>query len=230
VGIVTIEEARDIARKDGLDLVEVDPNSRPIVCKILDWGRAKYDLAKKEKAAKRHEKTLEIKQVKFRPGIDDHDFLTKLNHARRFLEDGKRTKVTIMFRRRDLRRPENGVKVLDRVAKELHDVGKVESRPGKIENRDLTMVLVPLAGVGHGVKPPTPETKTAPPAARPEAAAPQSEAPAAAKPEAAAPRSSAPAAAKPVVAEPQGEEPAAAEPEATSKPAAAAPPEAVPSR
>jgi len=132
--------------------VEVDPNARPIVCKIMDWGRAKYDLAKKEKAAKRHEKVLEIKQVKFRPGIDDHDFETKLAHARRFLEEGRRTKVTIMFRRRDLRRPENGVRILKRVANELTDVGKVETRPGKIENRDLTMVMVPLLGVGHSVK------------------------------------------------------------------------------
>jgi translation initiation factor IF-3 len=152
VGIVPIEEARAAAREHGLDLVEVDPNARPIVCKIMDWGRAKYELAKKEKAAKRHEKSLEVKQVKFRPGIDDHDFDTKLAHARRFLEDGRRTKVTIMFRRRDLRRPENGIRVLDRVAQELADVARVESRPGKIENRDLTMVLVPSAGVGHSVK------------------------------------------------------------------------------
>lgn len=132
--------------------MEVDPNARPIVCKIMDWGRAKYDLAKKEKAAKRHEKVLEIKQVKFRPGIDNHDYETKLNHARRFLEEGRRTKITIMFRRRDLRRPENGVKILKRVASDLANVGKVETRPGKIENRDLTMVMVPILGVGHSVK------------------------------------------------------------------------------
>jgi len=144
---------REVPAQDkGLDLVEVDPNARPIVCKIMDWGRAKYDLAKKEKAAKRHEKVLEIKQVKFRPGIDDHDFQTKLAHARRFLEEGRRTKITIMFRRRDLRRPENGVKILKRVANELAKVGKVETRPGKIENRDLTMVMVPMLGVGHSVK------------------------------------------------------------------------------
>ncbi|MCZ6600839.1 MAG: translation initiation factor IF-3 [Acidobacteria bacterium] len=152
LGILTIEEARKTAQDKGLDLVEVDPNARPIVCKIMDWGRAKYDLAKKEKAAKRHEKVLEIKQVKFRPGIDNHDFETKLTHARRFLEEGRRTKITIMFRRRDLRRPENGVKILKRVASELAIVGKVETRPGKIENRDLTMVMVPLLGVGHSVK------------------------------------------------------------------------------
>ncbi|MFQ5767350.1 MAG: translation initiation factor IF-3 [Acidobacteriota bacterium] len=149
LGVVSIDEAQRIARESNLDLVEVDPNARPIVCKIIDWGRAKYDLAKKEKSAKRHEKTLAIKQVKFRPGIDGHDFETKLNHARRFLMDGKRTKVTIMFRRRDLRRPENGSKILDRVAESLADVGKVESRPRKIENRDMTMVMVPLAGIGH---------------------------------------------------------------------------------
>ena len=141
-----------MAQEHGLDLVEVDPNSRPIVCKILDWGRTKYEQSKKEKAAKRHEKTLEIKQVKFRPGVGNHDFETKIAHARRFLEDGKRTKITMMFRRRDLRRPENGRKVLERVIQILADVAKVETMANKIENRDLTMVLVPKAGVGHSVR------------------------------------------------------------------------------
>ncbi len=87
--------------------------------------------------------------MKFRPGVGDHDFKTKLAHARRFLADGRRTKVTMMFRRRDLRRPENGRKVLERVIESLQDVAKVEILPSKIENRDLTMVLVPKAGVGH---------------------------------------------------------------------------------
>ena len=160
--MVTIEEARDIARQQNLDLVEVDPNARPIVCKILDWGKAKFELSKKEKAAKRHEKTLEIKQVKFRPGIDDHDFDTKLGHARRFLEEGKRTKVTVMFRRRDLRRPENGRKILDRVVEHLGPLAKVETKPLRIENRDLTMVLVPALGVGHALPshPPTPRPRS----------------------------------------------------------------------
>ncbi|MFQ5671188.1 MAG: translation initiation factor IF-3 [Acidobacteriota bacterium] len=165
LGIVSLEEAREIARRDALDLVEVDANARPIVCKVMDWGKTKYDLAKKEKVAKRHGKTLEIKQVKFRPGIDSHDFNTKLAHARRFLEDGRRTKVTIMFRRRDLRRPENGIRVLDRVAKMLADVARVESRPSKIENRDLTMVLLPQAGVGHAVKTGEPKDSNHPAAA-----------------------------------------------------------------
>lgn len=160
VGVVPIEEARAMAREHDLDLVEVDPNSRPAVCKILDWGKAKYELAKKEKAAKRHEKTLEIKQVKFRPGVSDHDFNTKITHARRFLEDGRRTKVTMMFRRRDLRRPENGRKVLDRVIEQLRDVAKVETDANRIENRDLTMVLVPKLGVGHTSKPSQPKATT----------------------------------------------------------------------
>lgn len=164
MGVVPIEEARALAEEHGLDLVEVDPNSRPIVCKVLDWGRAKYEQAKKEKVAKRHEKTLEIKQVKFRPGVSDHDFETKLAHARRFLQDGRRTKITMMFRRRDLRRPENGRKVLERVIEELASVAKVETRANRIENRDLTMVLVPKAGVGHAVneeKKPAPDQKAA---------------------------------------------------------------------
>ena len=144
LGIVPLEEAREEAAKHELDLVEISPDSRPIVCRIMDWGKFRYDQAKKAREARKHQITIDVKEVKYRPLIDDHDFETKTNRARKFLEEGKKVKVTIMFRGRDLRRPENGRKILDKVAEELKDVGQVTDRAGRIIGRDLTMVLSPL--------------------------------------------------------------------------------------
>ena len=144
LGIVPLEEAREEAAKHELDLVEISPDSRPIVCRIMDWGKFRYDQAKKAREARKHQITIDVKEVKYRPLIDAHDFDTKTNRARKFLAAGKKVKVTIMFRGRDLRRPENGRKILDRVAKELKDVAQVTDRAGRIIGRDLTMVLSPL--------------------------------------------------------------------------------------
>ena len=127
----------------GLDLVEVAPDARPIVVRIMDWGKHRFELAKKAREARRKETRIEVKQVKLRPNIDVHDLETKLTHARRFLTDGDKVKVTIMFRGRDLRRPENGRKLLDRVIEILADVSQVEAAPGAIVNRDMSMVLSP---------------------------------------------------------------------------------------
>lgn len=143
VGIVPIEEALSLARTRGLDLVEVAPTARPIVCKIMDWGKYRYEQEKKAREARRKEHQIEVKEVKFRPGVGDHDFHTKVSMLRRFLEAGKHAKVTIMFRRREMRRPENGFEVLDRIKIELADVCKVEREPGQLDGRDLTMVLAP---------------------------------------------------------------------------------------
>jgi translation initiation factor IF-3 len=143
VGIVPIEEALSLARTRGLDLVEVAPTARPIVCKIMDWGKYRYEQEKKAREARRKEHQIEVKEVKFRPGVADHDFHTKVGMLRRFLEAGKHAKVTIMFRRREMRRPENGFEVLDRIKIELADVCKVEREPGQLDGRDLTMVLAP---------------------------------------------------------------------------------------
>jgi translation initiation factor IF-3 len=143
VGIVPIEEALSLARTRGLDLVEVAPTARPIVCKIMDWGKYRYEQEKKAREARRKEHQIEVKEVKFRPGVADHDFHTKVAMLRRFLEAGKHAKVTIMFRRREMRRPENGFEVLDRIKLELADVCKVEREPGQLDGRDLTMVLAP---------------------------------------------------------------------------------------
>jgi translation initiation factor IF-3 len=143
VGIVPVEEALALARTRGLDLVEVAPTARPIVCKIMDWGKFRYEQEKKARVARRKEHQIEVKEIKFRPGVADHDFQTKLGLVRKFLEQGKHVKVTIMFRRREMRRPENGYEVMERVKQELSDLVRLERDVGAIEGRDLTMVLAP---------------------------------------------------------------------------------------
>jgi translation initiation factor IF-3 len=143
VGIVPVEEALALARTRGLDLVEVAPTARPIVCKIMDWGKYRYEQEKKARAARRKEHQIEIKEVKFRPGVADHDFHTKLAMVKRFIEQGKHVKITIMFRRREMRRPENGYEVLQRIKVELAELVKVDRDAGDLEGRDLTMVLAP---------------------------------------------------------------------------------------
>lgn len=143
VGVVPIEEARRIAEEAGLDLVEVAPEARPIVVRIMDYGKHRFENAKKAREARKKEARVSVKQVKVRPMIDEHDLGTKVGHARRFLGDGDKVKVTVMFRGRDLRRPENGRKVLDRVIAMLGDIALVESAPGEIINRDMSMILSP---------------------------------------------------------------------------------------
>jgi translation initiation factor IF-3 len=143
VGIVPVEEARKAAQEAGLDLVEVAPEARPIVVRIMDWGKHRFEANKKAREARKKESRVAVKQVKLRPNIDVHDLQTKLNHARRFLGDGDKVKVTIMFRGRDLRRPENGRKLLQKVIAIMEDVAAVETAPGGIVNRDMSMVLAP---------------------------------------------------------------------------------------
>jgi len=143
VGIVPVEQALELARSKGLDLVEVAPTARPIVCKIMDWGRYRYEQEKKARAARRKEHHVEVKEVKFRPGVAEHDFHTKVAMVRRFIEQGKQVKITIMFRRREMRRPENGYEVIQRIKQELAEIVRVDRDAGSIEARDLTMVLSP---------------------------------------------------------------------------------------
>jgi translation initiation factor IF-3 len=142
IGIVPLELAKEKAQEQGMDLVEVAPEARPIVCKIMDYGRFLYEQEKKAKEAKKRQQTVEIKEVKLRPAIDDHDFQTKVKMAERFLRKGNKVKVTVMFRRREMRRPENGYEVLARVQEELADIATVEQMPPPtLEGRDLSMVL-----------------------------------------------------------------------------------------
>jgi translation initiation factor IF-3 len=143
VGIVPIEEARRMAEESGLDLVEVASEARPIVVRVMDYGKHRFETNKKAREARKKEVRIEVKQIKLRPNIDDHDLDTKLNHARRFLKEGDKVKVTIMFRGRDLRRPENGRKLLERVINTMQDVSIVEAAPGAIINRDMSMILGP---------------------------------------------------------------------------------------
>jgi len=143
VGVVPIEEARRIAEEAGLDLVEVAAEARPIVVRIMDYGKHRFETAKKARDARKKETRIAVKQLKLRPAIDEHDLETKLSHAKRFLAEGDKVRVTIMFRGRDLRRPENGRKVLDRVIEILNELAVVESAPGEIINRDMSMTLAP---------------------------------------------------------------------------------------
>jgi len=148
VGIVPLEEARRAAVEAGLDLVEDAADARPIVVRVMDWGKHRFEANKKAKEARKKESRISVKQVKLRPNINVHDLETKLKHARRFLADGDKVKVTIMFRGRDLRRPENGRKLLEQVIELLGDVAVVEAAPGPIVNRDMNMVLGPSRGSG----------------------------------------------------------------------------------
>jgi translation initiation factor IF-3 len=147
LGIVPLDEAKRTATDAGLDLVEVSSDSRPIVVRVMDWGKHRFEANKKAKEARKKESRISIKQVKLRPNVAIHDLETKLKHARRFLSEGDKVKVTIMFRGRDMRRPENGRKLLDRVIEMLVDAAIVESAPGAIVNRDMNMVLAPRRDV-----------------------------------------------------------------------------------
>ena len=142
LGVVSIDEAREAADERNLDMVEVAPSAKPPVVRLMDYGRFKYEKAKAEKEAKKRQHTVEVKEVKFRPKIEDHDFDFKTRHAREFIEEGNKVKVTIMFRYRELRRPELGSELLDRIVEELSDIAKVQSRSG-LEGRNMTMMLVP---------------------------------------------------------------------------------------
>lgn len=142
LGILPVEEALASAESQGLDLVEVAPTARPPVVRIMDYGKFKYEQARKAREARKKQHQIQIKEVKFRPGIEPHDFDFKVRHARRFLEEGNKVKATMMFRGRQMARPELGREVLSRVAQSLEDVGKVESEP-MMEARTMTMVLGP---------------------------------------------------------------------------------------
>jgi translation initiation factor IF-3 len=142
LGVLPIEEALAAAEERGLDLVEVAPTARPPVVKIMDYGKYKFEEAKAARAAKKKQHVIDIKEVKFRPGIDDHDFDFKTRHMREFLAEGDKVKVTMMFRGRQMARIDLGKAVLDRVAAALADIGKIEF-DARLEGRNMTMVIAP---------------------------------------------------------------------------------------
>lgn len=142
VGVVPIDQARQMADEKGLDLVEVAPMARPPVVKLMDYGKYRFEQAKAARAAKKKQHTVQVKEVKYRPGISDHDFEFKTRHARDFIEEGNKVKVTMMFRGRQVTHPELGLEVLIRVRDNLKDVAKVETEP-RLEGRNMTMVIAP---------------------------------------------------------------------------------------
>jgi translation initiation factor IF-3 len=126
----------------GLDLVEVSPTADPPVCKIIDFGKLKYEEQKKANVARKRQKTIDVKEIKLRPNIDTHDYEVKMRNARRFIDDGDKVKVTLRFRGREMAHQELGAQVLERVRDELDEIAKVEQMP-KFEGRQLTMVMTP---------------------------------------------------------------------------------------
>jgi translation initiation factor IF-3 len=144
LGIVDLDEARRRADDSGLDLVEVGAEADPPVVRILDWGKLRYEKQKREREARKKTHTIEVKEVKYRPTIDDHDRDRKTGKARSFLSKGNKVKVTVFFRYRQMRRPELGQEILDKVASDLADVGSVEFRTPRMEGRTMSMILAPI--------------------------------------------------------------------------------------
>lgn len=145
VGIVTLDDAKTRAKAQKLDLVEVGEKADPPVVKIMDWGKVKFEREKKAREARKKTVTIEVKEVKFRPTIGDNDFNIKLNRAIKFLSQGKKVKVTVFFRYRQLRRPELGGQILDKVLEQTAELATLESRT-RLEGRQMTMVLAPAGG------------------------------------------------------------------------------------
>ncbi|MDD3289200.1 MAG: translation initiation factor IF-3 [Alphaproteobacteria bacterium] len=139
-GVMTVKDAMTLAEEAGLDLVEISPNAEPPVCKILDYGKYRYEMQKQAAVARKKQKVIEIKEIKLRPTIDDHDFGIKMRNAKAFLEDGDKVKITLRFRGREMAHQDVAQAVLKRVRTELDVVGKIESEPS-FEGRQIVMVL-----------------------------------------------------------------------------------------
>ena len=142
LGIMSAREAQKLADEAGLDLVKISPKAKPPVCKIIDYGKYKYEQTRKEKLAKKKQKVIDIKEVRMSPNIDTNDLNTKINHARKFLQKGARVKVTLRFRGRELAHVNSSKVILDDFAKALEDVAAVDKKP-KFEGRSTTMFLAP---------------------------------------------------------------------------------------
>ena len=143
LGIYPIEQAQRIADDEGYDLVEIAPQAKPPVCRIMDYGKFKYDQAIKAKQARKNQSRIETKEMKFRPKIDVGDYTTKKKHVLRFLAGGAKVKITIMFRGREMAHPEQGLSILERLADDLKDVAVIENAP-KMEGRNMHMLIAPL--------------------------------------------------------------------------------------
>ena len=144
LGVKSRVEALEIASKRNLDLVLVAPNAKPPVCRIMDYGKYRYEQQKKDKEARKNQKVINIKEVRFTPGIGDHDFNTKLRNARKFLEHGDKVKAAVRFRGRAITHKELGQEVLDRLVEEVKDIATLETR-AKMEGRNMFIMLAPIA-------------------------------------------------------------------------------------
>jgi translation initiation factor IF-3 len=235
IGVKARDEALEYAWAKNLDLVEVAPDANPPVCRVMDYGKYRYDQEQKQKLARKHQSTITIKEIKLRPKIDPHDYATKKGHVVRFLRQRDKVKVTIMFRGREMSHPERGRALLERLAEDVSELGVIESAPIQ-DGRNMVMLLAPVRELpptkpgpneapteGPSEEPSETPAESAEPAgaeaAEPEVVEPEVVEPEAAKPEAAKPEAK-PKAAKPKAA-PKTAAPKAAKPEA--EPAAAAP-------
>ena len=146
LGVLPTHEALRLAEERGLDLVEISPRAFPPVCRIMDYGKYKYEEAKKKQQAKKRASTVETKEIKFRPKTEEHDMAFKVKHVRRFLEEGNKVRLAVVFRGREITHPKTGMNVLDRVVELCNDIATVESTPN-MEGRRMIMVIAPRPGV-----------------------------------------------------------------------------------
>ena len=176
LGVRTLPEALAVAREQELDLVEVAANANPPVCRIMNHGRYKYEQEQKRKESRKRTTNVVIKEMKFRPKIDGHDYVTKMKHVERFLGEGAKVKLTIMFRGREVFHPELGLKILQRVTEDVAEFATVESSPRQ-DGRNMTMVLNPIRKPSTKSRAPKASSTKAPKAAAPEADAPKPDVP-----------------------------------------------------
>ncbi len=162
LGIMAPQQALAIARQKGLDLVEISPTAQPPVCKIMDFGKFQYEQQKRAREARKHQKVIEVKEIKFRPKVDEHDYQFKKKHIERFIEDGDKVKATIFFRGREVAHPEIGRRILERLVQELGDLVMVESSP-RMEGNTMHTILSKRAGA----KQPGAAARPAPPTGTP---------------------------------------------------------------
>jgi translation initiation factor IF-3 len=143
VGVVSPSAAMTMAAEVGLDLVEISPNADPPVCKIMDFGKFKYEQQKKEAEARKKQKTIEVKEIKFRPNTDTHDYDVKMRNVVKFLENGDKVKITMRFRGREMAHQNLGRDLLERVASDVEEIGKIDNMP-KVEGRQMVMMISPV--------------------------------------------------------------------------------------
>lgn len=142
IGVMEVKDALARAQEEGMDLVEIAPQADPPVCRIMDWGKYRFEQSKKAQAARKKQKQIQVKEVKFRPGTDDHDYDVKMRNLRRFIEEGDKVKVTLRFRGREMAHQELGLDLLERVEKDMIEETVVEQRP-RMEGRQMVMMLSP---------------------------------------------------------------------------------------